>query len=281
MNEILLKAEQLTKIFPIRSGLLRRKAGQVVAVDGIDLTVQKGETLGVVGESGSGKTTLALLLMCLIRPDSGSVFFDGVDLAKQSSKSLRLLRRRFQMIFQDTFSAFNPRMRVADIIAEPMEVHHVGTSAERRKKVSQLLHQVGLTENDGKKYSREFSGGQRQRIGIARALALNPDLVIADEPVSALDVSIQGEILNLFAQLKEELGLTYIVISHDFRVIRQMADRVAVMYRGKIVETVTSDQIFQVQHSYSRTLLASVPLLAPERTALETACHWLKEMPRN
>ena len=260
MTDALITVENLSKSFPIRAGWLRKEVGRVRAVNNVSFSVQKGEVLGIVGESGCGKTTLALLLLRLLQSDQGHIYFRGRDWAALSEKDLRAERRHIQMMFQDTYASLNPRMTVADIVAEPLTVHKIGTKKERQKRVMTLLERVGLKQEDAIKYPREFSGGQRQRIGIARALSLNPTLLIADEPTSALDVSLQGEMLNLFQELKEEFGLTYIVISHDLRMIRQIADRIAVMYLGKIVEVFPSEKILGVRHPYTQALLSAVPL---------------------
>ncbi len=260
MSDPLLTVEHLSKSFPIRSGWFRKEIGRVPAVTDVSFSIQKGEVLGIVGESGCGKTTLALLLLRLLQPDQGQIYLGDADWTALSGKDLRPQRRRIQMIFQDTYASLNPRMMVADIVEEPLTVHKVGTKKERRERVEALMERVGLKPEDAIKYPREFSGGQRQRIGIARALSLNPELLIADEPTSALDVSLQGEILNLFDELKKEFGLTYIVISHDLRMIRQVADRIAVMRQGEIVEIFPAAKITEVRHPYTQALLSAVPL---------------------
>ena len=260
----LVEVRGLSKIFPMRGHF--RTHGQVRAVDGVDFDIYQGETLGIVGESGCGKSTTGRLLLRLIEPTSGSVRFRGDDLARLDGDGLRARRRDMQIIFQDPVGSLNPRMTVGEIIAEPLVIHGIGSAAERSARVDELLRRVGLTPAHGRRYPHEFSGGQRQRIGIARALALSPKFIVCDEPVSALDVSIQAQVINLMQDLQKELGLTYLFISHNLSVIRQIADRVAVMYLGRIVEIATSEQLFaNPQHPYTRALLSAVPTPDPER----------------
>lgn len=251
----LLEARDLRKNFPARDG-----NGSVHAVSGVSLTLWPGETLGIVGESGSGKSTLARLLLRLIEPSSGTTLFAGSDLAALDSQRLRALRRDMQIVFQDPYASLDPRMTVADIIAEPLVIHGLGGRSERRKRVEECLRLVGLDIEAAQRYPHEFSGGQRQRIGIARAIALEPKLVILDEPVSALDVSIQSQILNLLMELKGRLGLSYIFISHDLSVVEHVSDRVAVMYLGRIVETAPADALFEKPlHPYTEALISAIP----------------------
>jgi oligopeptide transport system ATP-binding protein len=261
----LLEIRDLSVDFHVTAGSFRPGGRVLRAVDGVNLTVQRGETLGLVGESGCGKTTLGRTILGLYRPAHGSVVFDGVDVGKLSGSELKAFRRRVQMIFQDPYASLNPRVKVSETIAEPLRAQGVGTPAERRARVAELLGLVGLPAASGSRYPHAFSGGQRQRIGIARALAIRPDLVIADEPVSALDVSIQAQIVNLLLDLREQLGLTLVFIAHDLAVVRQIATRIAVMYLGKIVEVGPTDQVFAApRHPYTRALLAAVPLPDPD-----------------
>ncbi|MFW6374702.1 MAG: ABC transporter ATP-binding protein, partial [Thermodesulfobacteriota bacterium] len=256
----LITVEDLKVHFPIRKGLFSRTVGQVYAVDGVSLTLNRGETLGVVGESGCGKTTLGMALLRLLEPTAGAVCFQGKQIAEMTPDERRALRREMQIIFQDPNSSLNPRMTVHQTLGGPLKVHRIGTSAERKGRVEYLLTKVGLTPHQADRYPHEFSGGQKQRIGIARALALNPKVIIADEPVSALDVSIQAQIINLLTDLQQEFGLSYILIAHDLAVIEHICDRIAVMYLGKIVETAGYREIYHSpQHPYTRALLSAIP----------------------
>lgn len=261
----LLEATDLVKQFPIGGGFLAKNKRYVHAVNGVSLRVNKGETLGIVGESGCGKSTLALLLMRLLEPDSGKIIFAGEEISELNQKALRPLRARMQMVFQDPYASLNPRMQAGDIIKEPLIIHKVGKSRQREARVVELLELVGLKSSDYEKYPHEFSGGQRQRIGIARAIALNPDLIVADEPVSSLDVSIQAEIINLLKELQAKFNLTYIFISHDLKVVSQMSDKIAVMYLGKIVEKFSASELAHVKHPYTQALLNSVLIADPTK----------------
>jgi len=257
----LLKVTGLTKHFPIRKGLLQRQVGAVQAVDDVTFSVQSGQTLSLVGESGCGKTTTGRMVTRLLEPTSGSILFDGRELSHLSVGQLRPLRREIQMIFQDPYSSLNPRHTVGTIVGAPFEIQGVKTPQGTKRAVQDLLELVGLNPEHYNRYPHEFSGGQRQRIGIARSLALKPRLIVADEPVSALDVSIQAQVINLLEDLQEELGLTYIVIAHDLSVVRQMSDRVAVMYLGNLVEIADGHDLYtDSRHPYTRALLSAVPI---------------------
>ena len=263
--EPLLNVDNLEVHFPIKKGLLSKTVGYVYAVDGVSFQLDKGETIGLVGESGCGKTTTGLAVLKLIDPTGGRVTFEGQDISTKDKTQLRSLKREMQIIFQDPFSSLNPRMTVNQIISDPMDIHGVYPGSERSERVAYLLEKVGLTPEQGKRYPHEFSGGQRQRIGIARALALNPKLIIGDEPVSALDVSIQAQIINLLIDLQEEFELSFIIIAHDLAVVEHICDRIAVMYLGKIVEMATYEQIYtSPKHPYTQALLSAIPVPDPK-----------------
>jgi peptide/nickel transport system ATP-binding protein len=269
----LVDIRDVVKEFPVtRGAVIPRTVGSVKAVSNVSLSIARGETFGLVGESGCGKTTLGRLVVALEKPDSGEIWFDGDNLNKLSRGRLRNKRRAMQLMFQDPYSSLDPRMRVGDILSEPLVIHHVGNNEERRKRVGELLHEVGLNPRAVERYPHEFSGGQRQRIGLARALALNPRLIVADEPVSALDVSIRSQILNLMNRLQETHDLTYIVISHDLGVIRYVSDRIGVMYLGKLVEVGPAGAVYnRPAHPYTQGLLNAVPVPDPklERSKLK------------
>jgi len=263
-NNDLVVVRDLVKHFPVKKGVFSRVTGHVRAVDGVDFSIPRGTTLSLVGESGSGKTTTGRLVLRLIEPTSGAVHFDGVAIARLGRRSLRALRKRMQLIFQDPYGSLNPRMTVRSVLAEALAAHRVVPKGARRNRVAELLELVGLSAEAADRYPHEFSGGQRQRIGIARALAVEPDLIVADEPVSALDVSIQAQILNLMNDLQERLGLTYLIIAHNLAVVRHISDYVAVMYLGRIVEIGPVDEIFKRPvHPYTKALLSSVPVPVP------------------
>ncbi len=265
MTEPLLKVENLKKHFPITGGILGRPVSSVKAVDGVSFTVNKGETLGIVGESGCGKSTTGRMLMRLIDPSEGKVTFEDRELTSLSNSDMRKVRREMQMVFQDPFASLNPRHTVEKILEEPLKVHGMGSAKERKKRVHELLNIVGLSSYHAKRYPHQFSGGQRQRIGIARALMTKPKLIIADEPVSALDVSIQSQVLNLMQDLQKEFGLTYIFIAHDLGVVRHISDRVGVMYLGKMVELSNSENLYEKPlHPYTQALLSAVPVPDPD-----------------
>ena len=265
MSDYLLQVKDLVKHFPVQQGVLSsRRAKQVRAVDGISFNVKKGETLGLVGESGSGKSTAGRAIMRLLEPTSGSVQFEDIDVLALKGKSLKDFRRNVQIIFQDPYASLNPRMTIAEIITEPLKIHRIGTSAEQIKQAKELLDVVGLNPEHILRYPHEFSGGQRQRIGIARALALKPKLIVADEPVSALDVSIQAQVLNLLDKLQDEFDLTYLFIAHDLSVVQHISDEIAVMYLGRIVEIADWNELYKApNHPYTQSLLSAVPVPDP------------------
>jgi oligopeptide transport system ATP-binding protein len=263
-DQVLLKVDGLVKHFPVLRGVFQRQVGAVHAVDGISFEIRKGETFGLVGESGCGKSTAGRTILQLYRPTAGHVYFDGTDLVGLSREELRKMRKRMQMIFQDPYASLNPRMTVADIISEPMQVHGMTRGDETLDRVNELLEVVRLSPSFGARYPHEFSGGQRQRIGIARALALNPDLIVCDEPISALDVSIQAQVINLLEDLQEEFGLTYLFIAHDLSMVRHISKRVAVMYLGVIVELAGVKELHaEPKHPYTQALLSAVPVPDP------------------
>ncbi|MBM7647039.1 oligopeptide transport system ATP-binding protein [Scopulibacillus daqui] len=265
MGEPLLTVENLKKHFPIESGIFGRAAGHIKAVDGVSFTVHEGETLGLVGESGCGKSTTGRMILRLIEPTDGRIVFAGKEMTKLPKRELREIRKDIQMIFQDPFASLNPRHTVERIIEEPMIVHKLGGKKERKRRVKELLEVVGLDSYHAKRYPHQFSGGQRQRIGIARALAVNPKLIIADEPVSALDVSVQSQVLNLLSDLQEQFSLTFLFIAHDLSVVHHFSDRVGVMYLGQIVELAASDQLYDdPKHPYTQALLSAVPVPDPD-----------------
>ncbi len=260
----LVRVQRLVKYFPVRGGFFRGTEAQVHAVDGVDLNILRGETLGLVGESGCGKTTLGRLILALERPTSGKILFEGKDISRLSGREMKQIRRKMQIIFQDPYSSLNPRQTVRSIIMEPLTIHGIGNRSEREKRVTALMQEVGLRPEYADRYPHEFSGGQRQRIGIARALALNPSLIVADEPVSALDVSIRSQVLNLMEDLQEKYGLTYLFVSHDLSVVEHITDRVAVMYLGKIVEIGPKERVYDsTLHPYTEALLSAVPIPDP------------------
>ncbi|WP_066305442.1 ABC transporter ATP-binding protein [Bacillus sp. FJAT-29814] len=265
MPELLLEVNGLKKYFPITSGLFGKKTGEVKAVDDVSFYVKKGETLGIVGESGCGKSTTGRLLMRLIEASDGRIIFEDKEITKMSKHELRKIRRDIQMVFQDPYASLNPRHSVEQILEEPLIVHGIGTKEERQKRVKEMLEVVGLSSYHAKRYPHQFSGGQRQRIGIARALMTKPKLIIADEPVSALDVSIQAQVLNLMKDIQEEFKLTYIFIAHDLGVVRHISDRVGVMYLGRLIELADSEELYEnPMHPYTKALLSAVPVPDPD-----------------
>ncbi|MFP3895384.1 MAG: ABC transporter ATP-binding protein [Anaerolineales bacterium] len=265
-NDVLIQVENLKMWFPITRGIIfQRHIGDIKAVDGLTFDIRQGETLGLVGESGCGKSTTGRAILQLYRPTEGKVQFEDRELTEMRGERLRLMRRRMQMIFQDPYASLNPRMTVGNIVGEPLQVHNILQPRERRERVQELLETVGLNPYFINRYPHEFSGGQRQRIGVARALAVQPDFIVCDEPVSALDVSIQAQIINLLEELQEDFGLTYLFIAHDLSVVRHISDRIAVMYLGKLVELTTRDELYENPlHPYTQALLSAVPIPDPE-----------------
>jgi len=260
----LLEVKHLKKHFPIKGGVFSKTIGYVYAVDDINFTLSKGETLGLVGESGCGKSTTGRTILRLIEPTAGAISFEGQDITTLDKSAMRALRREMQIIFQDPYASLNPRMTVGSIIGEPLEIHKIAKGSEKEERVASLLQKVGLRAEDMRKYPHEFSGGQRQRIGIARALALNPKLIVCDEPVSALDVSIQAQVINLLEDLQAEFGLSYLFIAHNLNVVEHISDRVAVMYLGQIVELASDEELYKnPQHPYTEALLSAVPIPDP------------------
>ncbi|MET7952281.1 dipeptide ABC transporter ATP-binding protein [Micromonospora sp. NPDC005324] len=282
MSENILEVNDLVKHYPVTQGVVFKKTvGQVKAVDGVSFGLRAGETLGVVGESGCGKSTLARVLMNLEKPTAGKVVYKGQDISKLSGGALRRLRRQIQLVMQDPYTSLNPRMTVGDLLGEPFEIHpEVAPKGSRRAKVRELLDLVGLNPEHINRYPHQFSGGQRQRIGIARALALRPEIIVCDEPVSALDVSIQAQVMNLLEQLQGEFGLSYVFIAHDLSVVRHLSDRVAVMYLGKIVEIGTEDEIYErPTHPYTQALLSAVPVPDPTQRNNKTIIRLTGDVP--
>jgi len=267
-DDVLVDVREVYKYFPITAGVFSRHVADVKAVDGVSFEIKRGETLGLVGESGSGKTTIGRCILRLLEPTSGQIIFDGRDVVKFRRRELREARREMQIIFQDPYASLNPRMTVGDIIAEPLQIHRLARGKQIDERVHELLRTVGLAPYHANRYPHEFSGGQRQRIGVARALAVNPKFIVADEPVSALDVSIQAQVVNLMQDLQEQFGLTYLFIAHDLSVVRHISDRVAVMYVGKLMEMADRDEIYaRPLHPYTQSLLSAIPIPDPRLEA--------------
>jgi oligopeptide transport system ATP-binding protein len=282
MSETIIDVRNLTKHFPVRGGLFRREVARVQAVDRVSFSVQRGQTLGLVGESGCGKSTLARVLVRLIEPDAGQIDLAGRDFLALDAQALKAARAKIQLIFQDPYASLNPRMSIGRILEEPFKLHRVGSKSERRQRVVALLERVGMRADAADRFPHEFSGGQRQRIGIARAIALEPEVVICDEPVSALDVSIQSQVLNLLRELQHRLQLTYIFISHDLAVMRYISDRVAVMYLGRLVEVADTDDLYgDPRHPYTHALMQSLPLPDPRRRGRGAPLEGDVPSPRN
>jgi oligopeptide transport system ATP-binding protein len=263
-NNAILRVDKLKMYFPIKAGVFQRHVGDIKAVDDVSFEIMAGETLGLVGESGCGKTTTGRAIIRLYKPTDGHVFFEGQDMADLKGETLRKMRRKMQMIFQDPYASLNPRMSVFGIVAEPLTAHHVASGKEKKERVAELMELVGLNPGLMNRYPHEFSGGQRQRIGLARSLALQPELIICDEPISALDVSIQAQVVNLLEELQEKFGLTYLFIAHDLSMVRHISDRTAVMYLGKVVELSPQEELYnQPLHPYTQALLSAVPVPDP------------------
>ena len=279
-NGALLRVRGLRRYFPVRRGVMRRQVGAIQAVDGVSFEIGSGETLGLVGESGSGKSTTGRLIVALDTPTDGQVLFRDEDIARLGTDGLRQMRQQVQVIFQDPYASLNPRMRIGRAIREPLDIHSIGTPRERDARVLELLDRVGLLPSHANRYPHEFSGGQRQRIGIARALATRPSFIVADEPISALDVSIQAQIVNLLAELKADLGLTYLFIAHDLSMVRHLSDRVAVMYLGRLVEIGPCDALFDAPlHPYTRALIAAIPTVTSAGIQQNAASSLQDEIP--
>ncbi len=272
----LLEVRGLKKYFPIQAGVLQRVTGQVKAVDGVDLSIRQGETLGLVGESGCGKSTLGRTIVRLLEPTAGQILFQGIDLAHLSGEGMRRMRREMAMIFQDPFASLDPRQTVGDIIGEPLDVHGLARGVKRQERIYELLRVVGMNPDFANRYPHEFSGGQRQRIGIARALAVDPSFIVCDEPISALDVSIQAQIINLLEGLQQQFNLTYLFIAHDLSVVKHISDRIAVMYLGKVVEVAPARALYRTpRHPYTGSLMSAIPIPDPrvERTRQRIILH--------
>ncbi len=266
-NDVLLEVKGLKKYFPVRSGFLGRDVQYVKAVDGVSFHIKRGETFGLVGESGCGKSTTGRTIIRLYDVTDGEVIFDGAELGKMGESQLKPFRKRIQMIFQDPYASLNSRMTVGDIIGEPLDIHNIAKGKERQDRIYELLEKVGLNKEHANRYPHEFSGGQRQRIGIARALAVQPDFIICDEPISALDVSIQAQVVNMLEDLQKDMGLTYLFIAHDLSMVKHISDRIGVMYLGKLVEVASSDELYENPlHPYTKALLSAIPIPDPEVT---------------